>query len=179
MFLGEEYARRQPPGAARDRYAGLQPGRRHARSGHDGEGHRQSGMCVQRSNSARPAPRPMLGGGSHNSTSRLAGGHRKAEHSYMDEGLRIRELARKAGDLFDLQVDPEKRKLLNWVMGRAVWKDATLTIGFRQPFDMPLNAPAVAEAKAPAAEFQNSEGVTVELFNREKRWHKRSLDRPF
>jgi site-specific DNA recombinase len=73
--------------------------------------------------------------------------HQKAEHSYMDEGVRILELAQKAGALFDRQGDSEKRKLLNCVMERAVWKGATLTVEFRQPFDMLLDAASVAEAK--------------------------------
>jgi site-specific DNA recombinase len=76
--------------------------------------------------------------------------HQKAEHSYMDEGVRILELAQKAGDLFDRQTDKEKRKLLNCLMERAVWKGGALAIEFRQPFDMLLDAAAVAEAKRSA-----------------------------
>ena len=80
----------------------------------------------------------------------LIGDHEKAEQSYMDEGVRIVELAQKAGDLFDKQVPSEKRRLLNCVMSGATWKEGALEIQFRQPFDMLIDAVAIVEAKQAA-----------------------------
>jgi hypothetical protein len=66
--------------------------------------------------------------------------HQKADQSYMEDGIRILELARRAGDLFDKQVPSEKRRLLNCVLSTASWKDGTLALQVRQPFDMLIDA---------------------------------------
>ena len=73
--------------------------------------------------------------------------HQKADQSYMDEGVRILELAQKAGDLFDKQVPSEKRRLLNCVLAASSWKNGELAAEFRQPFDMLIDAKAKVEEK--------------------------------
>lgn len=73
--------------------------------------------------------------------------HQKADQSYMDEGVRILELAQRAGDLFDKQVPSEKRRLLNCVLAPSSWKNGTLVPEFRQPFDMLIDAKAKVEEK--------------------------------
>jgi site-specific DNA recombinase len=81
--------------------------------------------------------------------------HEKANESYMEEGIRILDLGRRAGDLFDKQPAHEKRRLLNCVMSAASWKDGSLTIEFRQPFDMLLDAtPAVEERQSAEENFR-------------------------
>ena len=62
--------------------------------------------------------------------------HQSANQSYMEEGIRILELASRAADLFEKQPAEEKRRLLNCVLKGASWKHGKLTGEFRQPFDM-------------------------------------------
>jgi site-specific DNA recombinase len=73
--------------------------------------------------------------------------HQKADQSYMEEGVRILELAQRAGDLFDKQPLLEKRRLLSCVMSAASWKDGCLAIELRQPFDMLLDANMAVQDK--------------------------------
>jgi site-specific DNA recombinase len=73
--------------------------------------------------------------------------HQKADQSHMDEGVRILELARRAGDLFDKQVPSEMRRLLNCVLAASSWKNGALVAEFRQPFDMLIDAKAKVEEK--------------------------------
>ena len=56
--------------------------------------------------------------------------------TYLPEGVRLLELARRAPDLFETQVPHEKRRLLNFVVSNCTWKDGRLSADFRQPFDM-------------------------------------------
>ena len=79
--------------------------------------------------------------------------HEKAEQSYMEEGLRILELARNARALFERQPAREKRRLLNFVLSNCTWEDGQVVAIFRQPFDLlaqtaTIAASAVAEDQA-------------------------------
>ena len=62
--------------------------------------------------------------------------HQKAQESYMDEGLKILELARNAKALFERQPAREKRRLLNFVLSNCSWENGELAASFRQPFDL-------------------------------------------
>ena len=56
--------------------------------------------------------------------------------TYLPEGVRLLELARRAPDLFETQEPHEKRRLLNFLLSNCSWKDGTLHAEFRQPFDL-------------------------------------------
>ena len=56
--------------------------------------------------------------------------------TYLPEGVRLLELARRAPDLFDTQPPREKRRLLNFVVSNCTWKNGNLSATWRQPFDM-------------------------------------------
>ena len=62
--------------------------------------------------------------------------HLEAEQSYMDEGVRILELARNAQSLFERQPAREKRRLLNFLLSNCTWEDGEVVANFRQPFDL-------------------------------------------
>ncbi len=62
--------------------------------------------------------------------------HQSANQSYMEEGIRILELASRAAELFEKQLAEEKRRLLNCVLKGASWQHGNLKADFRQPFDM-------------------------------------------
>ena len=61
--------------------------------------------------------------------------HQAANKSYMDEGVRLLELARNARRLFERQEPREKRRLLNFLVSNCSWKGGELTATLRQPFD--------------------------------------------
>ena len=79
--------------------------------------------------------------------------HQAAEQSYMDEGLKILELARNAQALFERQPAREKRRLLNFVLSNCSWEDGEVVATFRQPFDL------LAKTTATAARFSAGSGA--------------------
>ena len=86
--------------------------------------------------------------------------HQNANQSYMDEGVRLLELARGAADLFDRQTAEEKRRLLNYVLSNCSWKNGRLEASFKQPFDMLAVAAEAttkeeAVAEGPTGRFEN------------------------
>ena len=76
-----------------------------------------------------------------------------ADRSYLDEGVRLIELAHGASRLFAKQGPLEKRRLLNFVLSNSTWKNGELSVTFRQPFDL------LAEAAAAAADGNNGGGL--------------------
>jgi hypothetical protein len=62
--------------------------------------------------------------------------HQYANQTYLDEGIRLLELAQRAGALFRKQFPAEKRRLLGFVLSNCTWKDDRLTAAYRQPFDL-------------------------------------------
>jgi hypothetical protein len=81
--------------------------------------------------------------------------HEEAEQSYMDEGMRILELARNAQALFERQPAREKRRLLNFVLSNCSWEDGEVVATFRQPFDLLAETTAIA-ARSSAGNSGNS-----------------------
>jgi site-specific DNA recombinase len=75
--------------------------------------------------------------------------------SYMDEGVRILELARNAQPLFERQPAREKRRLLNFVLSNCSWEDGEVVATFRQPFDLLSETTALA-ARSSAENNGNS-----------------------
>jgi DNA invertase Pin-like site-specific DNA recombinase len=81
--------------------------------------------------------------------------HQVANRSYIEEGIKLLELAHKAQALFESQPAMEKRKLLDCVLSSCRWKDGKLEADYRKPFDM--------LAVAVAAEEVTSQGITEKL----------------
>lgn len=90
--------------------------------------------------------------------------HGEAQESYMDDGIRLLELARNARHLFAKQFAHEKKRLLNLVLSNCKWDRGEVRANFRQPFD--LLAQTVTEiAAAEAREGKLSTGHPVWLGN--------------
>ena len=70
--------------------------------------------------------------------------HQEARQSYMEEGVRLLELARNARSLFERQPPREKRRLLNFVLSNCSWDDGEIVPTFRQPFDLLAQTTALA-----------------------------------
>lgn len=62
--------------------------------------------------------------------------HRRADKSYLFEGVALLELARDAQRLFATQQPREERRLLNFLLSNCSWVDGTVVATFREPFDM-------------------------------------------
>ncbi len=62
--------------------------------------------------------------------------HQNADKSFMEEGVKLLDLARNAQRLFAKQEPREKRRLLNFVLSNCTWEDGEVVATFRQPFDM-------------------------------------------
>ena len=61
--------------------------------------------------------------------------HQTANQVYLNEGIRILELSRRAHELFTKQNPREKRRLLNFLLSNCTWKNDELSPTFRQPFN--------------------------------------------
>jgi site-specific DNA recombinase len=74
--------------------------------------------------------------------------HQTADQSYLEEGVRILELARNAQRLFEKQEPREKRRLLNFLVSNCSWKSGELTTVLHQPFDLLAETIGIAAQKA-------------------------------
>ena len=75
--------------------------------------------------------------------------HTDAEHSYMDDGIKLLELARNAGALFARQAPHEKKRLLNLVLSNCEWHQGEISAAYRQPFDLLAETVAISGAEMP------------------------------
>ena len=62
--------------------------------------------------------------------------HEGANYTYLNEGVKLLELAQKAVFLYDKQNMLEKRRLLNFVLSNSSFKDGKINPIFRKPFDL-------------------------------------------
>jgi site-specific DNA recombinase len=74
--------------------------------------------------------------------------HQAADQSYLEEGVRLLELARNAQRLFEKQEPREKRRLLDFVVANCTWKGGELVANLRQPFDLLAETTSVAAQAA-------------------------------
>lgn len=61
--------------------------------------------------------------------------HRVANQNYIEEGIRLLELAHRAHQLFESQAPGEKRNLLDFVLSNCRWRCGHLEAEYRRPFD--------------------------------------------
>jgi hypothetical protein len=85
--------------------------------------------------------------------------HRTANQSYIEDGIRLLDLAQRAPALFESQRPAEKRKLLDFVLSNCRWKDGRLEAEYRKPFDM--------LAVVVAAQNASGEGTAQEVAQNE------------
>ena len=62
--------------------------------------------------------------------------HQGANRTYLDEGVKLLELAQRAVILYEKQTVQEKRRIINFVCSNSIWKDGRLVPNYRQPFDI-------------------------------------------
>ena len=85
--------------------------------------------------------------------------HQDADRSYLEEGVRLLELAQNAQRLFEKQDAREKRRLLNLLVSNCSWRDGDLTVTLRQPFDIIAETATIDTQKKTAGEVSN--GLSV------------------
>jgi hypothetical protein len=73
--------------------------------------------------------------------------HRLANESYIEEGVTLLDLARRAHELFESQPAKEKRRRLDSVLSNCTWRQGELSANYRQPFNLLANAGAMAAGK--------------------------------
>jgi site-specific DNA recombinase len=71
--------------------------------------------------------------------------HQAADQNYIEEGIKLLDLARCAHGLFENQSAREKRRLLDFVLSNSTWKGGELTAQYRQPFNLLADAALAAE----------------------------------
>jgi site-specific DNA recombinase len=81
--------------------------------------------------------------------------HQAANQTYLEEGIRLLELGRRAHELFEKQEPREKRRLLDFVLSNCIWKDGELQATFRQPFDLIIALTKAYEHKKAAGAASN------------------------
>jgi len=81
--------------------------------------------------------------------------HQGADQSYLEEGVRLIELAQNAQRLFKKQDSREKRRLLNFLVSNSSWRDGELTVTLRQPFDLIAETTAIETRRKAAGDVSN------------------------
>jgi len=59
-----------------------------------------------------------------------------AEDAYVDDGIALLNLARKAHSTFNLQSQNGKNTALNLLVSNSTWANGRLSVTYREPFDM-------------------------------------------
>ena len=75
---------------------------------------------------------------------------RRASEVFVEDGIRILELARGAYELFTRQTPAEKRRLLQHLLSNCTWQHGALQVEYRQPFGL-LAVAATRHRKQKAA----------------------------
>ncbi len=76
-------------------------------------------------------------------------GHQAAERNYIEEGIKLLELAQRTHVLFERQAPVEKRRLLDFVLSNCQWRGGGLAAEYRQPFDLIACAASTGSAPPP------------------------------
>jgi site-specific DNA recombinase len=82
--------------------------------------------------------------------------HQDADQSYIEDGIQLLELASQAHDLFLEQEPKERRRLLEFMVSSASWKEGELSVNLRQPFNLIREGIAAATALG-----RNGEGSSI------------------
>ncbi len=61
-----------------------------------------------------------------NGAQRKMENHRNASWSYIEEGVKLLEVAQRAVILYEKQTDQEKRRVINFLCSNSIWKDGRL-----------------------------------------------------
>ena len=85
--------------------------------------------------------------------------HQGADQSYLEDGVRLIELAQNAQRLFEMQDSREKRRLLNFLVSNSSWREGELTVALRQPFDLIAETTAIAAKRKAAGDVSNDLSV--------------------
>jgi hypothetical protein len=62
--------------------------------------------------------------------------HQKANQNYLEEGIKILELANKAYSLYQRQNSYEKARLLKIIQSNSTWDGVNICPTYKKPFDI-------------------------------------------
>jgi site-specific DNA recombinase len=88
--------------------------------------------------------------------------HEPGEHSSMDDGVQIPELARNAQRLFKGQEPRNKRRLLNLLLSNCSLENGEVSVTFRQPFDLLIPHPSSLARGGRRGQFDEKGGTRIE-----------------
>ena len=71
--------------------------------------------------------------------------HQKADQSYLEQGVRILELAKNLGTQYVRANDTQKRQMLNILLSNCTLRDATPSPTYRKPFSFIAEGPLFQE----------------------------------
>ena len=81
--------------------------------------------------------------------------HQCADRAYLEEGVRLIELAQNAKKLFEKQEAREKRRLLNFLVSNCSWRNRELSVTLRQPFDLIARTTKIDSHRKAAGDASN------------------------
>ena len=81
--------------------------------------------------------------------------HENANCCYIEEDVRILELANRAWELYEKQEMAEKRRLLDYVFSNSTWRDGKLTPTYRKPFDL-ISEAVLTQGKLTGGKFDET-----------------------
>jgi site-specific DNA recombinase len=84
------------------------------------------------------------------------GDHESANHSYLEEGVMLLELAHEATRLFEGQPPEEQRSLLGFVLSNSSWANGELNVEWRQPFDIIAEWNDERQKREPASDMSEA-----------------------
>ena len=91
--------------------------------------------------------------------------HLGADRFYLEEGVRLIELAQNARRLFEKQDAREKRRLLSFLVSNCSWANCELSVTLKQPFDLIAETAMIDAQKKAAGEVSN--GLSVNWLRRQ------------
>ncbi len=85
--------------------------------------------------------------------------HQTANRAYLDEGIKLLELAQRAVILYEKQTNQKKRRIINFVCSNSTWKDGRLQPNYRQPFDILAEKSLAYRQKKAVSPEKNGPGL--------------------
>ncbi len=62
--------------------------------------------------------------------------HQAADQSYLEDGIRLLDLADRAQEIFEKRSVADKKRLLKFALSNCTWKKGHLSVTYREPFDI-------------------------------------------
>ena len=135
------------------------------------KGYRPTPVLPLGGNPQNPAQSQRRWAGARPDTRSRPNGNGPCDQSYIEDGIQLLELASDAHQLFIEQEPKEKRRLLEFMVSNASWKEGELSANLRQPFNLIRDGVAAATSAERSAtnKDRSQPGRVLALSNSPKR----------